>query len=285
VIALFERFHLLLVDLLAIHHDLVITLNNREPVLSGNITNASKYTLRDVVLITPSGWIKIDDLSKNKTEKVDYVLTNTASNSSVDMYAISSVLGTDDIDQRRRSAFLQANMTSSSGYVNMNSGIYLMGWVDAIPAPASLQGETLDSIDTMLYFEMLTPVVAKNGPARAQILSGDKMITEMDVELSVAPRWTVYLVQHVHTDIGYTRPQTEILPEHLPRSVRAPRATPHPAVGSHGQLDLPTLVEMERAHMKRTLEATAGHRGQAARILGISERNLYRKLREHGLLT
>jgi len=28
-------------------------------------------------------------------------------------------------------------------------------------------------------------------------------------------QWTVYLVQHTHTDIGYTRPQTEILPEHL----------------------------------------------------------------------
>jgi hypothetical protein len=27
--------------------------------------------------------------------------------------------------------------------------------------------------------------------------------------------WTVYLVQHSHTDIGYTRPQTEILAEHL----------------------------------------------------------------------
>jgi alpha-mannosidase len=28
-------------------------------------------------------------------------------------------------------------------------------------------------------------------------------------------KWTIYLVQHAHTDIGYTRPQTEILPEHL----------------------------------------------------------------------
>ena len=28
-------------------------------------------------------------------------------------------------------------------------------------------------------------------------------------------QWTVYLSQHTHTDIGYTRPQTEILPEHL----------------------------------------------------------------------
>ena len=27
--------------------------------------------------------------------------------------------------------------------------------------------------------------------------------------------WTIYLVQHTHTDIGYTKPQTEILAEHL----------------------------------------------------------------------
>lgn len=27
--------------------------------------------------------------------------------------------------------------------------------------------------------------------------------------------WMVYFVEHTHTDIGYTRPQTEILPEHL----------------------------------------------------------------------
>jgi hypothetical protein len=35
--------------------------------------------------------------------------------------------------------------------------------------------------------------------------------------ITVAPprKWTVYLTQHTHTDIGYTRPQTEILPEHL----------------------------------------------------------------------
>jgi alpha-mannosidase len=30
-----------------------------------------------------------------------------------------------------------------------------------------------------------------------------------------ARQWTVYLAQHTHTDIGYTRPQTEILSEHL----------------------------------------------------------------------
>jgi alpha-mannosidase len=34
-------------------------------------------------------------------------------------------------------------------------------------------------------------------------------------DLQPPRRWTVYLAQHTHTDIGYTRPQTEILPEHI----------------------------------------------------------------------
>ena len=37
-------------------------------------------------------------------------------------------------------------------------------------------------------------------------------------------------------------------------------------------------------HIRRALEASHGHRGNAARMLGISERNLYRKLKEHRLL-
>ena len=28
-------------------------------------------------------------------------------------------------------------------------------------------------------------------------------------------QWTIFLVQHTHTDIGYTKPQSEILSEHL----------------------------------------------------------------------
>lgn len=37
----------------------------------------------------------------------------------------------------------------------------------------------------------------------------------VETEIQPAERWTVYLVQHTHTDIGYTKPQTEILTEHL----------------------------------------------------------------------
>ena len=34
-------------------------------------------------------------------------------------------------------------------------------------------------------------------------------------EVHPVREWTIYLVEHAHTDIGYTRPQTEILPEHM----------------------------------------------------------------------
>jgi DNA-binding NtrC family response regulator len=71
-----------------------------------------------------------------------------------------------------------------------------------------------------------------------------------------------------------------ILPAHLPASVRNARAA---APSANGQ-SLPTLEELERHYIQKALEVNGGHRSNAARALGISERNLYRKLREHGLL-
>jgi transcriptional regulator with PAS, ATPase and Fis domain len=75
---------------------------------------------------------------------------------------------------------------------------------------------------------------------------------------------------------------SQILPEHLPTALLAQgtstASSPAPAER------MPTLYEMERAHIAMAVQAAKGHRGNAARILGISERNLYRKLREHGLL-
>jgi DNA-binding NtrC family response regulator len=83
----------------------------------------------------------------------------------------------------------------------------------------------------------------------------------------------------------------EIQPEHLGAALRTIRADA-PALGrtdaapdvAAGDEALPTLEAVERAHIERVVRATGGHRGQSARILGISERNLYRKLREYGML-
>jgi transcriptional regulator with PAS, ATPase and Fis domain len=67
-----------------------------------------------------------------------------------------------------------------------------------------------------------------------------------------------------------------IAPEHLPLGVRLePSFRPEEEDGS-----LVTLEEVERRYVKRVLEECKGHRHKAASILGISERNLYRKLKE-----
>jgi len=75
----------------------------------------------------------------------------------------------------------------------------------------------------------------------------------------------------------------EILPEHFPASILASVPAALPASQTESAR-MPTLEELERVHIKSVLQATNGHRGSAARMLGISERNLYRKLKEHQLL-
>ncbi len=71
-----------------------------------------------------------------------------------------------------------------------------------------------------------------------------------------------------------------LLPEHLPASMR----TASPAPSAEGTEKLPTLEEMERTHIERALHQSGGHRGNAAKLLGVSERNLYRKLKDYQML-
>jgi len=64
----------------------------------------------------------------------------------------------------------------------------------------------------------------------------------------------------------------EILPAHL--RIPKPFTAPQP---------LQTLDQLERDHIRAALDFAQGRRAQAAKILGISERNLYRKLKDHNL--
>ena len=67
-----------------------------------------------------------------------------------------------------------------------------------------------------------------------------------------------------------------IRPEHLPMGLRmAPAFDPEPGEG-----EWPSLEDVELRYIRRVLEHAKGHRQKAATILGISERNLYRKLKE-----
>ena len=56
--------------------------------------------------------------------------------------------------------------------------------------------------------------VTKPTQVRLKVVAGDFTATNT-VTLNPVRKWTIDLVQHTHTDIGYTRSQTEILAEHL----------------------------------------------------------------------
>lgn len=51
---------------------------------------------------------------------------------------------------------------------------------------------------------------------------------------------------------------------------------------TYGPSTILSLAEVERRHIAHVLEVCGGHRSAAARLLGISERNLYRRLRDLG---
>jgi len=109
-----------------------------------------------------------------------------------------------------------------------------------------------------------------------------KRLGRAAVEVLRGYRWpgNVRELQHAIEAAVVVCEGEEILPDHLPPALRAPPTGP----GSPGsEKRLPTLREMEREHVLRALRMTGGHRGRAAQALGISERSLYRKVREYDL--
>ena len=63
--------------------------------------------------------------------------------------------------------------------------------------------------------DILLPKMDNSTEFSAQVKVGNKNQETHKFKLEPVKEWTVYLVQHTHSDIGYTRPQTEILAEHL----------------------------------------------------------------------
>lgn len=75
-------------------------------------------------------------------------------------------------------------------------------------------------------------------------------------------------------------PGPEIGPESLPRSIRPSAGAP---VGGLENVVGLSLEQLEKEVIRNTLKLTSGNREQAAKILGIGERTLYRKIKEYDL--
>lgn len=68
--------------------------------------------------------------------------------------------------------------------------------------------------------------------------------------------------------------------ENLPQGIRPSSAAP---AGEMKNLAGLTIEQVEKEHIRSTLELTQGNREAAAKILGIGERTLYRKIKEYDL--
>jgi two-component system response regulator HydG len=75
-------------------------------------------------------------------------------------------------------------------------------------------------------------------------------------------------------------PSPEIGPESLPKTIRPGTAV---AVGGLENVVGISLEQLEKEAIRNTLKLTNGNREQAAKILGIGERTLYRKIKEYDL--
>lgn len=69
-----------------------------------------------------------------------------------------------------------------------------------------------------------------------------------------------------------------LVPDDLPASVTAPERD----IVEDAAVDNSTLAEVERRYILRILDKTGGHQLNAAEILGIDRRTLYRRLRQYG---
>ncbi len=66
------------------------------------------------------------------------------------------------------------------------------------------------------YVSFVMPEVKSAVSYPVKVYAGGKVVGESVAELApLSRKWQVNLVQHSHTDIGYTRPQHEILSEHI----------------------------------------------------------------------
>jgi len=84
------------------------------------------------------------------------------------------------------------------------------------------------------------------------------------------------VIESLVVEVGDRPIEASDLPEHIRGSREIVPAATAGLVGL-------TMAQVERLMIERTLHATGGNREQAAKILGIGTRTLYRKIKEYGL--
>ena len=123
-------------------------------------------------------------------------------------------------------------------------------------------------------------IVLRFGEYVRQLQPGLHFRLPYPIEVVELPKFTrlnrIEIGMRGSSDRGATRAVRDV-----PEEVRAPEADD--AAATLGGLAGIGLDKLEKEAIRQTLGMTGGNREQAARMLGIGERTLYRKLKEYGL--
>ena len=96
--------------------------------------------------------------------------------------------------------------------------LHVINWSDEVQnveVKATGKTESIAVKKGIQTIEFLHPEVLKEKDIDINLIYDKKSVGVKRIKLLPVKKWTVYLIQHTHTDIGYTRPQTEILREHI----------------------------------------------------------------------
>jgi len=97
----------------------------------------------------------------------------------------------------------------------VEAGIFYFG--DKADAQLFANGRPVENTTLSFGYNSVSlglPAVKKPARVKLKVVAGDFTVTR-SVTLEPVRKWKISFIQHAHTDIGYTRSQTEILAEHL----------------------------------------------------------------------
>ena len=152
------------VPAIAIADNLVVTLYAGNPILSGSITNNSKYTLKNATLITPDNAKDLGDLPPGATRNTQISMTSQPKGLEIYDFqanAIYTNYSDGQLDDKvvRESALMRTTLANGQSGNKVTAGIYLTGWLEDDILQASVQGQGFDTINTTFYMLNLSPSV------------------------------------------------------------------------------------------------------------------------------
>ena len=184
--------------------DLYLTVGRVNPDNLSTIVDIPENVLKKgnntIVIQTIRGnWLVFDNLSLSTA----YPLQLVASKEEINILSVDAVQGLiygKNRELRQPVSFLAAN------WENVQTVDVL---IDGKFSEKVLLQNGLTTIETSI------PEVKKETDVTIAFSVESKIIAQTTLKANPVKNRTIYLVQHTHTDIGYTKPQTEILAEHI----------------------------------------------------------------------